>query len=62
MLDACRLLETTHRSTVGYEQMIEGGWRYLDGLLGTHKTLRGQQPEEAPPGDPARVTRRFILL
>ena len=52
MIEACRLLETTHQSTVGYEQLIEQGWRYLDGLYGTYKTLRGQPPEKVPPGDP----------
>ena len=62
MIEACRLLETTHRSTVGYEQLIEGGWRYLDRLFKTYRTLRGQQPEEDPRGDPAGVTRRLILL
>ena len=55
MIGACRLLEASHRSTAGYEQLIEGGWRYLDGLYATHKTLRGQQL-----GDPARG--RLILL
>ena len=56
MIDACRLIEASHQSTVGYEQMIEGGWRSLDGVFATYKTVR------QPKADPPAARGRLILL